>query len=74
MSILREALEKLAVEDPNLKVNVDVETGEYLLYGMGELHLEIATKQLTESVRVSVSPPRVVYRETVTRKGVDAVA
>jgi len=74
LPILREALEKLAVEDPNLKVNVDVETGEYLLHGMGELHLEIATKQLSKSVRVSVSPPRVVYRESVTRKGVDAVA
>jgi elongation factor 2 len=74
LPILREALEKLAVEDPNLKVNVDVETGEYLLHGMGELHLEIATKQLSKSVRVSVSSPRVTYRETVTRKGVDAVA
>jgi elongation factor 2 len=41
---------------------------------MGELHLEIATKQLNSSVRVSVSSPRVVYRESATRKGVDAVA
>ena len=71
---LREALEKLTVEDPNLRVNVDVETGEYLLHGMGEMHLEIATKQLSKGVRVSVSSPRVVYRETVTKKGVDAVA
>jgi elongation factor 2 len=71
---LLEAMDRLAVEDPNLKVNVNVETGEYLLHGMGELHLEIATKQLNGSVRVSVSSPRVVYRETVTRAGVDAVA
>ena len=71
---LREALERLAVEDPNLRVNVDVETGEYLLHGMGELHLEIATKQLNNRVQVSVSTPRTVYRETVTKKGVDAVA
>ena len=74
LSILREALETLAIEDPDLKVNIDVETGEYLLNGMGELHLEIATKQLNNSVRVSVSSPRVVYRETVTNKGVDALA
>jgi elongation factor 2 len=74
LSILREALEKLAIEDPDLKVKIDMETGEYLLNGMGELHLEIATKQLNNSVRVSVSSPRVVYRETVTNKGVDALA
>jgi elongation factor 2 len=74
LPILRQALEKLTVEDPDLKVNIDVETGEYLLNGMGELHLEIATKQLNNTVRVSVSSPRVVYRETVTKKGIAALA
>jgi elongation factor 2 len=71
---LREALDRLTVEDPDLKVNIDVETGEYLLNGMGELHLEIVTKQLNDTVRVSVSSPRAVYRETVTKNGVDALA
>jgi elongation factor 2 len=67
-------LNKLAVEDPNLKVHVDRETGEYLLNGMGELHLEIAIKQLGKSVQVSSSSPRVVYSESVTIKGAKAVA
>ena len=44
--LLLDALEKLASEDPNLKVLADKQTGEYLLSGMGELHLEIATHQL----------------------------
>ena len=44
--VLLEALEKLASEDPNLKVVADKETGEYLLSGMGELHLEVAINQL----------------------------
>ena len=44
--VLLEGLEKLASEDPNLKVTADKETGEYLLSGMGELHLEVALNQL----------------------------
>jgi elongation factor 2 len=71
---LLEAMEKLEVEDPNLRVKVDRETGEYLLNGMGELHLEIALKELGSRVRVASSSPRAVYRESATRKGVDAVA
>jgi elongation factor 2 len=74
LPILLDALDKLAVEDPNLTVNVDRETGEYLLNGMGELHLEIAIKQLSSNVLVSFSSPRVVYRESVTTKGVKAMA
>ena len=74
LPILLDALDKLAVEDPNLTVNVNKETGEYLLNGMGELHLEIAIKQLGSSVQVSFSSPRVVYRESVTTKGVKAMA
>ncbi len=74
--LLISGLEKLAVEDPNLKFNVDKETGEYLLSGMGELHLEIAVSQLKEisGVEVTVSSPRVVYLETVSKKGVVALA
>ena len=73
--LLLSGLEKLVLEDPNLKFNVDKETGEYLLSGMGELHLEIAVNQLKEiSGEVTVSSPRVAYMETVSKKGVVALA
>jgi elongation factor 2 len=71
------ALHKLTTEDPNLAFSVDKETGEYLLSVMGELHLEVALNQLKDisgSVEIGVSPPRVVYRETVTKKGAEAIA
>src|SRR3990170_3166833 len=74
LPILLEAMDKLAIEDPNLKVKVDRETGEYLLNGMGEVHLEIAIKQLGTTVQVTSSPPRTVYREGATKKGVNAMA
>ena len=69
-------LEKLAIEDPNLKFSIDKETGEYLLSGMGELHLEIAINQLnaTAGLDVTVSSPRVIYKETVSKKGVIALS
>jgi elongation factor 2 len=62
-----EALRKLTIEDPNLVVKINEETGEYLLSGMGPLHLEIALTLLKEKfgVEVKASPPIVVYRETV---------
>jgi elongation factor 2 len=74
--ILLEGLQKLASEDPNLKITSDKETGELLLSGMGELHLEIAINQLksTCKLEVTVSSPRVVYMETVDKKGITAVA
>ena len=74
--ILLEGLQKLASEDPNLKVASDKETGEFLLSGMGELHLEIAINQLKSACKleVAVSSPRVVYMETVDKKGITAVA
>jgi elongation factor 2 len=73
---LLDALEKLASEDPNLKVAADKQTGEYLLSGMGELHLEIAIHELknTFGIGVTVSSPRVVYIESVQKKGVVALA
>ena len=71
---LLEALNTLVLEDPDLSVKVDQKTGEYLLSGMGDLHLEIALKQLSSHLNVVSSSPRVVYRETVTAKGVEAVA
>jgi elongation factor 2 len=74
--VLLEALEKLASEDPNLKVTADSQTGEYLLSGMGELHLEVAINQLKNSgsLDVTVSSPRVVYMEGVEKKGIIALA
>ncbi len=74
---LLKAMDKLAVEDPNLMVSVNRETGEYLLSGMGELHLEIAINQLksiSSEVELAASSPRVVYRESIIKKGVAASA
>jgi len=74
--VLLEELERLTGEDPNLKVAADSQTGEYLLSGMGELHLEVAINQLKNNVGldVTVSSPRVVYMETVEKGGVAALA
>jgi elongation factor 2 len=74
--VLLDALKKLASEDPNLKVKVDRETGEYLLSGMGELHLEVAINQLKSvcGLEVGFSSPRVVYMESVEKKGIVALA
>ena len=74
--VLLEGLEKLASEDPNLKAVGDRETGEYLLSGMGELHLEVAINELKSSsgLEIQVSSPRVVYMESVEKKGVVALA
>ena len=77
LSALLSALEKIAHEDPNLIVSINKETGEYLLSGTGELHLEIATKSILDNAANAsfvTSVPRVVYRETVTKKGIIAVA
>jgi elongation factor 2 len=71
------AIDQLTKEDPNLATSVNKETGERLLSGMGELHLEIAVKQLQNnsgSIEISASSPKVVYREIVTSKGVNATA
>jgi len=71
-----ECLQQLANEDPNLKVSVDKETGEYLLSGMGELHLEVAMNELKarSGLDVNTSSPRVVYMETAEKKGLVASA
>jgi elongation factor 2 len=77
LSGLLATMGKLATEDPNLAVSVNRETGEYLLSGMGELHLEVAVKLLKDylsGMDIATSSPRVVYRETATREGVIAKA
>ena len=67
---LAEGLRRLAEEDPTFVVRVDENTGQTLISGMGELHLEILTDRLMREFGVSgrVSRPRVSYRETVTRR------
>ncbi len=63
------ALRKLAIEDPNLHVKINEETGEYLLSGMGTLHLEVSLHFLADmGIEVSMSSPIVVYRESITKK------
>ena len=65
---LVEALRQVAKEDPTVKVEINEETGEHLISGMGELHLEIVTKsRITRDrgIEVVTSEPIVVYRETV---------
>ena len=64
---LIDALRKMSIEDPNLVVKINEETGEYLISGMGPLHLEIVLTLLKENygLEVETSPPIVVYRETV---------
>jgi len=68
---------RLAIDDPNLVTTINKETGEYLLSGMGELHLEIAVKFLKEyggGLELITSRPIVVYRETVSAEGAVAMA
>jgi elongation factor 2 len=70
---LTEAIQRLIIEDPNLATSVSKETGEYLLSGIGELHLEIATKFLRDyaggDLEIITSKPIVVYRESIATKG-----
>jgi elongation factor G len=63
------ALQKLSVEDPSFSVRTDSETGQTLISGMGELHLEIIVDRLVREFKVeaSVGRPQVAYRETVTK-------
>ena len=72
---LVDIMHRLAVEDPNLVTTINKETGEYLLSGMGELHLEIACKFIKGyGLNIVTSQPIVVYRESVAGKGVTAMA
>ncbi|PVX25184.1 MAG: elongation factor EF-2 [Candidatus Bathyarchaeum sp.] len=74
---LIELMDRLAIDDPNLVTKINKETGEYLLSGMGELHLEIAVKFLKQTgggLEILTSQPLVVYRETASTQGVVAMA
>jgi len=63
------ALEKLSEEDPTFKVRYDDDTGQTIISGMGELHLDVLIKRLVEeyNLTVNVGRPQVVYRETIQR-------
>ena len=66
---LVEALRRLTVEDPNLIVKINEETGETLMAGMGVLHLEIATSLLQEAgLEITTTQPLINYRETIRTK------
>jgi len=67
---LHQALRRLAEEDPTFVVRTDENTGQTILAGMGELHLEILVDRLVREFRVEgrVGRPRVAYRETVTTR------
>ncbi|MEJ2320032.1 MAG: elongation factor G [Gemmatimonadales bacterium] len=71
---LAEALQKLAEEDPTFRVHTDPETGQTIISGMGELHLEIIVDRLQREFKVNanVGRPQVAYRETI-RTPVDKV-
>jgi elongation factor G len=64
------ALSKLAAEDPSFRVSTDQESGQTILKGMGELHLDIKVDILRRTYKVdaNVGAPQVAYRETVTKK------
>ncbi|MCL4871584.1 MAG: elongation factor G [Anaerolineae bacterium] len=63
------ALRSLADEDPTFQVKSDEQTGQTVLYGMGELHLEVLVDRMLREFKVAanVGKPRVAYRETITR-------
>ena len=67
---LIEVLRQVAKEDPTLQITLDEETGEHLMAGMGELHLEVIAHRIQrdKNVEISTSKPIVVYRETIKRK------
>ena len=66
---LVDTLRKLSLEDPNLVTSINEETGEYLISGMGTLHLEIANTLITKTgLEIVTSKPIVIYREAIRRE------
>ncbi|MEZ4278162.1 MAG: elongation factor G [Myxococcota bacterium] len=67
MDKLVQSLDRLAIEDPSFKVSTDTETGQLLISGMGELHLEIIVDRLMREfgVDANVGRPQVAYKETI---------
>jgi len=66
LPLFDKVMHKLTTEDPNLTFVINKESGEYLLSGMGELHLEVTAYRMQEaSLKVNISKPIVIYRETI---------
>ena len=67
------ALQRLAEEDPTFRVHVDEETGQTIISGMGELHLEILVDRMKREFKVeaNIGQPQVAYRETIRKDGVE---
>lgn len=67
------ALQRLAEEDPTFRVRVDDETGQTIISGMGELHLEILVDRMKRefNVEANIGQPQVAYRETIRKDGVE---
>ena len=71
---LIDVLKVVGKEDPSLKITINEESGEFLIAGMGELHLEVVTNRIKDEKKmdIKVSPPIVVYRESVTKLSPEA--
>src|SRR6185295_8329448 len=67
---LAKALGALSEEDPTFRVRSDEETGDTVISGMGELHLEVLVDRMKREFKVvaTVGPPQVAYRETIRRE------
>jgi len=70
---LIEVLRQVQKEDPTIKIEINEETGEHLMHGMGELHLEVIENRIIKEkgVEIKTSPPIVVYREAITKKSTE---
>jgi elongation factor G len=67
---IAQALERIAIEDPSFRVSTDPSSGQTMISGMGELHLEIVVERMRREfgVNARIGNPKVAYRETVTRR------